>query len=210
MTKKPILLLGAGGHARASIDVIEQEGQFAIGGLIGVPEEVGGEIFGYPVLGTDADLPALRHQYDFALVTIGHIKTPQFRIRFFDALIREGYELPIIVSPHAYVSPRATLGAGTMVLHGAIINAGVRIGRNCIINSQALVEHDVMIADHCHISTAAAVNSGVSIGAGTFIGSNASVRQCLTIGENSLIGMGQRVLADCAAGSQLPAIKELT
>jgi len=113
----------------------------------------------------------------------------------------------VIVSPRAHVSKHAKVGAGTIVMHGAVVNAGAVVGRNCIINSQALVEHDAVIADHCHVATAAAINSGVHIGAGTFIGSNSSVRQCINIGERCLIGMGQRVLADCEAGTCMPPTK---
>ena len=207
MSKAPILLAGAGGHARACIDVLEQEGRFAVTGLVGLPHEVGTRILDYPVLGTDADLPALLGDYTHALVTVGQIKSPEPRIRLFDLLEQVGCALPVIVSPRAYVSPRATLGAGTIVMHGAIVNAGAVVGRNCIINSQSLVEHDAVIADHCHIATAAAINSGVRIGAGTFIGSNSSVRQCTNIGERCLIGMGQRVLADCESGTRMPQLK---
>jgi sugar O-acyltransferase (sialic acid O-acetyltransferase NeuD family) len=206
--QEAILLVGAGGHARACIDVIEQEGRFTVAGLVGLPNEVGSQILGYPVLGTDADLPALLGDYAHALVTVGQIKTPQPRIRLFDLLEQIGCSLPTVVSPHAYISPHASLGSGTIVMHGAVVNAGAVVGCNCIINSQSLVEHDVVIADHCHIATAAAINSGVRIGAGTFIGSNTSVRQCITIGEQCLIGMGQRVLADCTAGARLPSSKE--
>jgi sugar O-acyltransferase (sialic acid O-acetyltransferase NeuD family) len=208
VTQESILLVGAGGHARACIDVIEQEGRFTVAGLVGLPNEVGSRILGYPVLGTDADLPVLLGDYAHALVTVGQIKTPQPRIRLFDLLEQNGNSLPAIVSPRAYVSPHASLGLGTIVMHGAVVNAGAVVGRNCIINSQSLVEHDVVIADHCHIATAAAINSGVRIGAGTFIGSNSSVRQCIHIGEQCLIGMGQRVLADCDAGTRLPSSKE--
>jgi sugar O-acyltransferase (sialic acid O-acetyltransferase NeuD family) len=207
VTKAPILLVGAGGHARACIDVLEQEGRFAVAGLVGLPHEVGTQMLGHPVLGTDADLPALLGDYAHALVTIGQIKTPEPRMRLFDLLEQNGCALPVIVSPRAYVSSHATLGAGTIVMHGAVVNAGVVVGRNCIINSQSLVEHDVVIADHCHIATAAAINSGVHIGAGTFIGSNSSVRQCINVGERCLIGMGQRVLADCEAGTCMPSPK---
>lgn len=207
MTKTPILLVGAGGHARACIDVIEQEGRFAVAGLVGLPHEVGTRMLGYPVLGTDADLPTLLGDYIHALITVGQIKTPEPRIRLFDLLEQNGCALLVIVSPRAYVSPHATLGAGTIVMHGAVVNAGAVVGRNCIINSQSLVEHDVVIADHCHISTSAAINSGVHIGAGTFIGSNSSVRQCINIGERCLIGMGQRVLADCKEGTCIPSPK---
>lgn len=204
MSNPPILLVGAGGHARACIDVVEQEGRFTVAGLVGLADEVGTSMFGYPVLGSDAEAPAMLAEYGCALVTVGQIKTLDLRIRLFGLLERSGCALPVIVSPLAHVSRHATVGEGTIVMHGAIINAGAMVGRNCIINSQALVEHDVVIADHCHIATAAAINSAVRIGEGTFIGSNSSVRQCIKIGERCLIGMGQRVIADCDAGARVP------
>jgi sugar O-acyltransferase (sialic acid O-acetyltransferase NeuD family) len=207
VTLPSILLVGAGGHARACIDVIEHEGRFTVGGLIGLSAEVGTRILGYPVLGTDDDLAALRQDHFAALITVGQIKTPDPRIRLSGLLIRFGYTLPAIVSPRAYVSAHATVGAGTIVMHGAVVNASAEIGRHCIINSQSLVEHDAVIADHCHIATAAAINSGVRIGVGTFIGSGTCVRQGLTIGERCVIGMGQRVLADCGPGVRLPAVR---
>jgi sugar O-acyltransferase (sialic acid O-acetyltransferase NeuD family) len=202
----PILLLGAGGHARACIDVIEQEGRFTVAGLVGLPDERGARVLGYPVLGTDEDLPELLSHYTHPLITVGQIKTAEPRMRLFDLLQHNGCVLPVIVSPRAYVSPHATLGAGTIVMHGAVVNAAAAVGRNCIINSLSLVEHDAVIGDHCHISTGAAINSGVHIGSATFIGSNCSVRQMVKIGEGSLIGMGQRVLADCAPGTRMPPL----
>lgn len=204
MSATPILLVGAGGHARACIDVIEQEGRYVVAGLVGQPHEVGGRVLGYRVLGTDADLPALVVEYRAALVAIGQIKTPQLRMRLFAVLDAAGCALPIIVSPRGYASRHATLGAGTIVMHGAVVNAGAAVGRNCIVNSQALIEHDAVVADHCHVATNASINSGVRIGAGTFIGSGTIVRQGLTLGENCVIGMDQRVLKDCADGTRIP------
>ena len=84
---------------------------------------------------------------------MGQIKGPQIRVRLFDLLKQLGAELPVIISPRAYCSKHTVLGEGLIVMHGATVNASVRIGNNCIINSQALVEHDVQIDDHCHIST---------------------------------------------------------
>ena len=204
MSQESILLVGAGGHAKACIDVIEQEGRFIVKGLVGLPREVGSQILGYPVLGVDEDLPTLLGECANALISVGQIKTPKPRISLFDLTQQNSCTLPVIVSPHAYVSPHSTLGAGTIVMHGAVVNAGAVVGRNCIINSLSLIEHNVVIADHCHIATAAIINSGVCIGAGTFIGSNSSVRQCVNIGERCLIGMGQQVLADCGAGVHMP------
>lgn len=204
MSKPQILLIGAGGHARACIDVIEQEDRFAVAGLLGLPEEVGASVLGYPVLGTDQELPALARKFGNAMVTVGQIKTPEPRTRLFTALQETRCVLPSIVSPLGYVSRHAIVGAGSIVMHGAVVNAGAVVGRNCILNSQSLVEHDAFIADHCHIATSAAVNSGVRIGAGSFVGSGSTVRQGVTIGEQCVIGMGQRVLTDCAAGQHIP------
>ncbi|MBT5471063.1 MAG: acetyltransferase [Nitrospina sp.] len=201
MTQESILLVGAGGHARACIDVIEQEGSFVVQGLVGLPDEVGTRILNYPVMGTDADLSTLIGDFSNALISIGQIKTPELRIRLFNELQKSSYILPVIVSPTAYVSPHAKLDAGTIVMHGAVVNAGAVIGRNCIINSLSLVEHDVVVADHCHISTGATVNSGVRIGTGSFIGSNSSIKQGVNIGEGCIIGMGQQVLFDCEGGA---------
>jgi sugar O-acyltransferase (sialic acid O-acetyltransferase NeuD family) len=204
VSHEPILIVGAGGHARACIDVIEQEERFAIKGLVGLAKEVGVRILDYPVLGTDEDLPALLSDCTNALITVGQIKTPEPRVRLFSLLQKYGCASPVIVSPRAYVSPHAKLGAGTIVMHGAVINAGAVVGKNCIINSQSLVEHDVVIEDHCHIATAAKINGRVHICKGTFIGSNSSVRQCINIGERCVIGMGQQVLADCETGVCMP------
>jgi len=208
VSARPILLLGAGGHARACIDVIEQQNLFAVSSLVGRSDEVGGTVLGYPVLGTDDDLPRLLRGHSHALIAVGQIKTAEPRIRLFDSLVQAGCTVPVIVSPRAYVSRHATLGAGTIVMHGAIVNAGAVVGRNCIINSQSLVEHDAIIGDHCHIATAAAINSGARIGSATFIGSNSCVRQRVGIGEGCVIGMGQRILTDCSAGTWVPPRRE--
>lgn len=204
MNRAPLLLVGPGGHATACIDVIEQDGRFAVAGLVGLPHEVGGEVLGYRVVGSDDDLADLLARHRHALVTVGQIKTPDPRMRLFALLEQYGADRPVIVSPRAYVSPHARLGSGTIVMHGAVVNAGAVIGRNCIVNTLAVIEHGVVLGAHCHVGPSASINGEVRIGAGTFIGGNATVRQSLTLGERCVIGMGQRVFADCETGARLP------
>jgi sugar O-acyltransferase (sialic acid O-acetyltransferase NeuD family) len=204
MSDLAILLVGAGGHAASCIDVIEQHGRFRIAGLIGMPREAGTRVLGYEVLGGDDLLPALAATSRHAVVAVGHIKTAAPRMGIFERLTQLGFELPVIVSPRACVSPHATIGAGTIVMHGAVVNARARIGRNCILNSQSLVEHDAQVGDHCHVATGAILNGAVSIGEGSFVGSRACVRQEIRIGARCVIGMGERVLSDCADDTTLP------
>ena len=190
MIKLRLILIGAGGHARSCIDVIEQQGQYQIAGLIGMPDEVKTQHLGYAVIGTDNDLPELTKSYKYALITVGQIQTAEHRIRLYHQAIQLGFQLPIIIATTAHVSSHATLGEGSIVMHGAIINAGARVGNNCIINNSALIEHDVTVEDHCHISTGAILNGDVTVGAGSLIGSGSIIKQGVTIGKSCLVDMG--------------------
>ena len=207
MLKNDLVLIGAGGHARSCIDVIEQEGNFRIAGLVGVGEEVGSRIFNYEVLSTDAGLDELAARFHHALITLGQIDSPVERMRLFDLSVKAGFVLPTITAPSAYVSPHATIGEGTIIMHGAIINPGVVVGRNCIINSRALIEHGSQVADHCHVSTGAILNGNTSLGIGSFIGSGATIKEGVSIGARSLVGMGLSVRHDLIENSLFTGMK---
>lgn len=193
MRKPKIILIGAGGHAHACIDVIERHGQYQIAGLVGMPEEMHTQHFGYTVIATDKDLLELVKAYQYALITLGQIKTPDHRIRLHQQATTLGFNLPAIIAPSAHVSRHAAIGAGTIVMHGAIVNAGATVGNNCIINTRALIEHDATVEDHCHISTGAILNGNVSIGAGCFVGSGSVIKESVTLGKHCVVGMGLSV-----------------
>tara|TARA_B100000965_G_scaffold318959_1_gene279783 strand:- start:174 stop:752 length:579 start_codon:yes stop_codon:yes gene_type:complete len=190
---KKIVLIGGGGHCKSVIDVIEQEGQFNIEGIVDVAELLGSEILGYPVFGTDDDIPKLAEKYKNAIITVGQIKSPKLRIKLFDFAVKSGFTMPKIISPNAYVSKHSSIGNGVVVMHNAIINANSSIGDNCIINSKALVEHDCKISSHCHISTNTTINGGAIVGSGSFVGSNATTKELAVIKENSFIKAGSLI-----------------
>ncbi len=198
---KSLLLIGGGGHCRSCIDVIEATGQFEIAGIVDRNGVCNTDSMAYPLLGNDDDLPRLVKKYCSALVTVGQMRCTGVRMRLFEMLNELEADLPVIVSPQAYVSRHAHVSAGTIVMHSALINANARIGENCIINSQALIEHDAIVEPHCHISTGAKVNGGASIEMGTFIGSGAVIREGIRIGINCVIGAGAVVLGDLPAGT---------
>tara|TARA_Y100000590_G_scaffold470735_1_gene668996 strand:- start:3376 stop:3981 length:606 start_codon:yes stop_codon:yes gene_type:complete len=191
---KKILLIGAGGHTKSCIEVIEQEGKFNIAGL--VSREIKLNDTKYPVIGEDKDLNKLFESIKNAIVTIGQIKEPANRIKTFEKILSIGFDIPYIVSPSAYVSNTSKIMMGTFIMMNTIINANVKIGKNCIINNKALIEHDSLIGDHCHISTGAIINGGVTIGNNTFIGSGVITKEGIKIGNNCIIGVGSIIKND--------------
>jgi len=200
MSKPSLVLIGAGGHARSCIDVIEQQDQYQIAGLVGLSEQKHIKQFGYAVIASDDELVELAKSYEFAFITIGQIQTAEHRLRVYQKAVQYGFQLPIIIAPTAHISQYASIGVGSIVMPGAIVNAGAVVGDNCIINSRALIEHDASVGDHCHISTGAILNGDVTVGAGSFIGSGCTIKESVSIGKDCLIGMGLTVrheIANC-------------
>lgn len=177
---KDIILVGDGGHCKSVIDVIEQEKKFNIIGIISKQkEQIGSKVLGYEIIGCDDDLESIFKNCKNACITVGQIKTNKVRVEIYNSLKQIGFNLPIIISPVAYVSKHAKIEEGTIIMHQALINSNVTIGKNCIINTKALIEHDVIVEDNCHISTASVINGGVIIKENTFVGSNSTIKESI-------------------------------
>jgi len=193
-----LILVGAGGHCRAAIDVIEAEAKFRIIGIISLPEEKNKQVLSYQVIGTDQDLPELVKEHHNCLITIGQIESALLRAEKFEYLKKINAHFPIIISPSARVSKHSQIGEGTIIMHNALVNANAVIGENCIINTSALIEHDVEIGQHCHVSTRVTINGGVKMGNFVFIGSRSVLNNGIALADKVIIGSGSTVTRDCS------------
>lgn len=185
---KPLILIGGGGHCQSVIEVAESNGRI-IQGILDRPEEVGKEVLGYPILGTDDQIPNYVPTCEF-VITVGFIKNPSLRIKLFNQVREAGGVLATLIASTAYVSRHAHLGSGTVIMHHAFINAGATIGENVIINTFCNIEHGVNIGNQCHISTGVMVNGDCKIGNNCFIGSQSVVSNSITICNETIIGAG--------------------
>lgn len=189
---KKIILIGGGGHSKACIDVIEQENKYEIAGILDLKEKVGQTVLNYPIIACDEDIEKFADSYDF-LITLGQIESPEKRISLYNKLKALNSDIATIISPLAYVSRHASIGEGTIIMHGAIVNADAKVGNNSIINTRALIEHDAIIEDHCHISTGAVINGGARVGEGSFLGSTAITKHSITVEKYSFIKANRTV-----------------
>lgn len=188
---EPLLLLGGGGHCKSVIEVAESIGR-PILGILDVPSEVGKRILGYPVIGTDDDIPRYVRQAEF-LVTVGHIKDPDLRIRLHERVEAAGGRLATLVASTARVSRHARLGEGTVVMHHCLVNASAEVGKGCILNSFCNIEHDAVIGDYTHISTGAMINGACRVGRGVFIGSQSVMANGTEVCDGCVVGAGALV-----------------
>ncbi|HND85077.1 MAG TPA: acetyltransferase [Pseudobdellovibrionaceae bacterium] len=187
---KNIYLIGGGGHCRSCIDVIEQEGRYQIKGIFDALYPQNKDVFGFPIIGKDEDIEKYVSPDNYFLITIGQIKNSEVRVKFFELLKGLEAQFATVISPRAYVSKHSRIGEGTIVMHGALVNANSVVERNCIINTNALIEHDVFVGDHCHIATAAVINGHCTVNDRSFVGSNSVFKQGISIAPGSIIQAG--------------------
>lgn len=194
MAKRKIILIGGGGHCRSCIDVIESTGEYKITGIVDENLQEGTLVMNYPVIGDDRMLAEISDKVDFAIVTIGQEHSSEKRKHLFNNLKALGFKVPAIGADRSYVSKHASVGIGSMIFHHAMINAKVKIGMNCIINTNALIEHDVIVGSHSHIAPSATLNGSAQIGEECFVGSNAVILHNISICNNVKIGAGAVVI----------------
>lgn len=190
--KRPLILIGGGGHCKSVIEVAESAG-YEIKGILDIPDEVGKEVLpGHKVIGTDDEIPQYVEECDF-VITVGFIKNPAIRIKLYNKVKAAGGRLATIIASTAYVSKYAELGEGTVIMHHAFVNAGAKIGDNCIINTFVNIEHDAEVGNQCHISTGTMVNGECKIGENCFIGSQSVCANCIEIASDIIVGAGSVV-----------------
>jgi sugar O-acyltransferase (sialic acid O-acetyltransferase NeuD family) len=105
-----------------------------------------------------------------------------------------------LIDPSAYVSPKAVIGASTLIAPQATVNSMVTLGKGVIVNTGAIVEHECVIGDFSHMAPGAVLAGNVTVGKGVFIGANATVKDGVFIGDGATVGAGAVVLTDIPAG----------
>lgn len=188
---KPLILIGGGGHCKSVIEVAESVGR-EIKGIFDLPEKVGGQVLGYPIIGTEDDIERYAAEAQF-IITVGFIKDPSNRLRIFDKLVRAGADIATLIASTARVSRHAVIGCGTVVMHYAFVNAGAVIGENVIINTYANIEHDATVGSQTHISTGAMVNGNCRVGQRCFVGSQSVMANATSIADDIVVGAGALV-----------------
>jgi UDP-perosamine 4-acetyltransferase len=190
--KKGIVIVGAGGHAKVCIELLQAMGEqisYCIGN-----EESPELCLGIPVLQGDNHIQSLYEDgYSRIFIAIG---SNSLRERLATQAINQGYQLVNALSPQAIISPTASLGAGIAIMAGAVINAETRIDDLVIINTGATIDHDCQIGKSVHIAPQCALAGNVRIGNQSFLGLGTKVIPDLEIGEKVMIGAGAVVIAN--------------
>ncbi|MDH5524785.1 MAG: acetyltransferase [Desulfobulbaceae bacterium] len=200
MNTPPLLIIGAGGHARVLLDIILEHSMTMLGIVDVNPALIGQEIFGVPVIGQD-DLVSGYSPDALRLVNaVGSVGSMLIRKGVYWKFKELGFSFQTIVHRSATIGKEVILAEGVQVMAGAIIQAGAQLGCNTLINTAATVDHDCRIGDHVHIAPGATLSGNIVVGDGTHIGTGANIIQGLKIGRDVIVGAGAVVVDNLPDG----------
>lgn len=185
-----MILIGASGHAKVIIDTLEKMGE-EVSFLLDANPMIK-ELQGYEVKYDKEHSFDLEEEY---LLSIG---ANMIRKR-----LAERNELTYgwAIHPSAILADDVSIGQGTVVMAGTVVNSSTQIGNHCIINTSSSIDHDCLLGDYVHISPNATLCGTVKVGEGTHIGAGASIIPNITIGEWANIGAGAVVIRDVPDGA---------
>lgn len=191
----PLLLVGAGGLAREAAEAVRAAGSHALVGLLDDDEATwGAEVAGLSVLGPAAAVAD--HPEAQLLLCPGRGGARLALAERLAALGVAEQRWATVVHPAASVGTTCTVGAGSVLLAGAVLTADVRLGRHVVVMPGAVLTHDDELADAVTVCARVSLAGGVRVGSGAYLGAGALVREHLTVGEDAVLGMGAVVLAD--------------
>jgi len=200
--KPSCVILGGGGHTRVLLDCLQRADTVQVRGILDPnPALWGTQCLGVPILGGDEKLEGLVAEgISLFAVGVGGVGANQPRQRLFELGVSHHLQPMTVIHPTATCSRWATIGRGSQLLPGCIVNAGAELGVNVIVNSGAIVEHDCRLGDHAHVATGARLCGSVHVGGRAHIGAGAVVRQSIVVGADAVVGAGAVVVADVVPG----------
>lgn len=174
-------IIGAGGHAKVVVEVIECMGGEIVKVFDSNPKST--SLYGYPIT----------NDFSFSTKVIVAIGDNKIRKKMAEDV---GGGFGSAIHPHANISMRCIIGEGSVIMAGATVNSNVSIGRHCIVNTNSSVDHDCRLGDFVHISPRVTLGGNVSIDEGSHIGIGSTIIQGTHIGKWVTIGAGAVIIDD--------------
>lgn len=118
------------------------------------------------------------------------------RKRIQEYLISKGALIVNLIDPSSVIGSDVSIGIGTVIMAGAIVNCSTTIGSGSIINTSSTIDHDNIIGDYVHISPGSHLSGSVKIGDRTWLGAGSIVSNDINICSDCIIGAGGVVIKD--------------
>lgn len=210
----PVLIIGAGGHAKVVASTLLAQGQLVMGFCDVNPAMVGRQVLGLPVLGGDEvlgtiDPSSVRLANGLGGTPTGSRSGLLARARLEERIKGSGFTFVSAIHPTAVLAVGVRLlGAAQLMAHSTV-QPDVSVGDGVVVNTNASVDHDCILGDFSFIGPGATLCGGVTLGAHVFIGAGAVVLPNVVIGEGSVVAGGATLRKNIAPQSTYTGQREI-
>ncbi len=208
MSPKPLVIAGAGGFGRETLDVLRASDPNGstwdfMGFVSDIPPDLTlFERIGASWLGTiDSFLDSPREIH--FVIAVGDPVARRLIAKKFE---QSGSRPATLIHPRATLGADVYIGEGSIICSNVSITTNVRIGNHVHINPNSTIGHDVRIADFVSINPLVAISGNVSIETGSQLGTHSAVLQGLRVGAGSFVGAGAVVIKDVETGKTVVGI----
>src|SRR4051794_15806133 len=156
--RQKLVIWGAASQAKLVADIIRLRDEYQIIGFLDNinPERKGSPFCGASILGGEEQLDELLQRGVNYLICA--FSDNRARLRVAAAARARGCTLASAIHPATIIARGVSIGAGTVICAGAVVNTEARLGENVVVATSASVEHE------CAIEDGAWINTGVRLG----------------------------------------------
>lgn len=199
--RNKVVIFGVGGHSKVIADIIEKQRSFELIGIVPINTTCDTDsIFGYKVIQEDNFFVEYLGSIYGGVVAIGD---NNIRSNVVDKIVAvcPGFNFITAIHPNACVARNVSIGEGTVVMAGGIINCDSVIGNHCIINTNASIDHDNCIGNYVSVAPGVSTGGRVCIGDYSAICLGAKIIDKIDVGNHCIIGAGAVVVNHIESGT---------
>jgi sugar O-acyltransferase (sialic acid O-acetyltransferase NeuD family) len=209
-----LAVIGAGGFARETLDVVDALERSSPGRLqvVGVLDDAPSEHAigvlarrGVGIIGTVQDWLEghVTHDFDAYVIAIGD---PGTRLDLMSRAPSGTRPSAALVHPQAILGTDTVCEDGVIVCAGAVVSANVALGSHTHVNPNATIGHDAVLGRAVSVNPAAVVSGAVVVGDGVLLGASSVVLQGLTVGAGAVVGAAACVTHDVEPGATVKGV----
>ena len=201
MKDQPIIIFGAGGLGKATLDIFQSNGVVIYCFLDDNEALHGTEIAEISVLGSTEDQGYLKFIGKKCDAFVA-INDREVRQSYFEMLNERRGVMPTnAIHERATISTSAYLSYGIFADAGVVVGSFAKVEQGCILHANVTIDHEATLGKFVHVGAGSAIHAGAKVADEVFVGTGVTVAGPLTIGKGARIGAGSVVIEPVEAGA---------
>lgn len=111
--------------------------------------------------------------------------------------IDKNFKWESIISKNCILNGNVSIGNGTLVMSGSVINSQTIIGDHCIINTSSSIDHHNNFMNFSSCGPGVITGGNVTVGYSSYLGIGTVIKNGIKIGNNTVLGGNSFANKEC-------------